>query len=112
MCRARPVAHAPVTDVAPEGAENIIVQYRTLRHQFFSDLHSPAAQCTVIRPTFDELKSSGAFVELPDILEKTLQFCSQTLARFQNDPKVDTAMALRQAAVLSLTAGDGMANVR
>ena len=69
-------------------------------------------KCPKIRPDFDEQKESGRFVELSDILQKTIAFCEAALEAFDKNPSIDTAIGLRNSAMLAVTAGDGMANVR
>ena len=69
-------------------------------------------QCPIIKPTYDDLKVTGKFLELPDLLAKTLPFCEDAVHAFTTMPTVESAIVLTQAAVLACTAGDGMANVR
>ena len=69
-------------------------------------------QCPAIRPSFEEMKDAGTFVELPDLLAKTLPFCESALQQFEASPTQETAAGLRQACILACTAGDAMANVR
>jgi hypothetical protein len=69
-------------------------------------------KCPRIRPDFEEQKKSGKFFELSDILEKTLAYCEAAIEAFEKAPSIDTAIGLRNSAMLAATAGDGMANVR
>ena len=58
-----------------------------------------------IRPTFEESVASGAFVALPDILRKTLPAIDAAVSAF--DPtSSESALAVRDATVLSCVAGD------
>ena len=58
------------------------------------------------------MKGAGTFVELPDLLAKTIPFCEDALDAFKASKTIETAVELRQACLIACTAGDAMANVR
>ena len=128
-------AHWAVTELLPEAADGGAAYvgakpYPILRPCFVGCLLTPSSsfaervkvltrqlqtwhtKCPVLRPTFEEMKGAGTFIELPDLLAKTIPFSEDALDAFKASPSPETAVELRQACLLSCTAGDSMGNVR
>lgn len=62
--------------------------------------------------TVEELVAHGRYAPIGDILRKTMPFIRDACDAFDEDPCFETASRVRDAALMGMTAGDGMPNIR
>lgn len=82
-------------------------KYATQLEKMTRQLESWGAGAPSVRPSVHELKVFGLFADFDKLIARTLPHIKAAVAAFEEAPSVANALSLRDAAALSMTAGDG-----
>jgi hypothetical protein len=100
-----------ITEVLDQRKMEWAVDYTEAFTKLVKRTESNKSRRPNIKKTFRELLESHEFVRLEEILKRTVPFILTAIETFKENPTTQTAMGLRNATLLALTAGDSW-NVR